>query len=200
MRAVVFDFGNVVGFFDHGRALTRLRTHTDLSEAELRAAIFSGTLEDDYESGRITSAAFLEHVIHLCRFRCSAEVLAAAYADIFWPNDDVCTLLPQLRGRYTLLLGSNTCEIHATQFKRQFAEAMGHFDRLVLSYEIGARKPRPEFFRHAQQLAGCAATQCLFIDDLPANVDGAQACGWNGIVYRRGDDLRSRLKDFGIAL
>ncbi len=28
-------------------------------------------------------------------------------------------------------------------------------------------------------------SECLFIDDLPANIEAAQACGWQGIVYQR---------------
>jgi putative hydrolase of the HAD superfamily len=73
-----------------------------------------------------------------------------------------------------------------------------HFDALVLSHEIGVRKPKAGFFQHCQGLSGCAAEECLFIDDLPANVGGAQALGWQGIVYTPGNDLRQRLAALGI--
>ena len=33
--------------------------------------------------------------------------------------------------RYRLLLGSNTNELHARQFRGQFAEILRHFDRLL---------------------------------------------------------------------
>jgi FMN phosphatase YigB (HAD superfamily) len=38
----------------------------------------------------------------------------------------------------------------------------------------------------------------LFIDDLLANVAGARACGWQGIVYRRGADLARELAELGV--
>lgn len=197
MKAIVFDFGNVVGFFDYRQALARLRRYTDLSEAQL-LDLLGGPLQDDYESGRISSAEFLVTAKERCGFRCTTAELSAAYADIFWRNDAVCTLLPRLAERYKLFLGSNTCEIHATQFRCQFADALAHFEGLVLSHEIGVRKPQRRFFEHTQSLAACAAQECLFIDDLPVNVEGARACGWKGIVYDKSDDLPGRLREHGI--
>jgi putative hydrolase of the HAD superfamily len=109
-------------------------------------------------------------------------------------------LLPRLKSRYKLLLGSNTCELHARQFRRQFADSLLHFDGLILSYEIGARKPKAAFFEHCQQLAGCPAGECVFIDDLAANVAGAQACGLHGILYTDISDLQRRFLELGIAV
>lgn len=200
MQSLVFDFGNVVGYFDYQRSAERLARHTDLSAEEIIACVRNGGLEEEYESGRISSADFLRQVRTLCRLRCSEEELISAYADIFSPNRDVCDLLPTLKSRYKLLLGSNTCELHARQFQRQFAETLRHFDHLVLSYEIGVRKPKSGFFAHCQRLADCPPAECLFIDDLPENVAGAVACGWHGIVYRGIGDLRSRLAALGVVV
>ena len=38
----------------------------------------------------------------------------------------------------------------------------------------------------------------LFIDDLPANVQGAVECGWQGIVFLDAEDLKARLIKLGI--
>jgi putative hydrolase of the HAD superfamily len=200
IRAIIFDFGKVVGFFDHRLVTSRLAPHGDLPAAELHAFIFDGLLEDDYETGRISSTEFLGQIRDKARLRCSEDVLIASYADIFWPNPDVCNLLPHLRGKYRLLLGSNTSELHSRHFRRQFAEALGHFDALVLSHEIGARKPAAAFFERCVSLAGCAPRECVFIDDLPANVAGAQAYGLHGIVYTSIDDLAKRLANLHICL
>ncbi len=200
IQAVVFYFGNVVGFFDHYRALNKLAAHTDLTPAAMYEAVYNGDLEDAFESGRLSAPEFLARFRALCRLSCDDNVLSAACADVFWPNPDVCALLPALRPRYRLLLGSNTNEIHARQFRRQFADVFRHFEHLVLSHEIGVRKPRPEFFEHCQRLAGCAAAECVFIDDLPANVAGARACGWQGIVYTSAAELRTRLGELGVRL
>lgn len=198
IQTIVFDFGKVIGFFDHRRATDYLARHCDLTSEAILATMLATNLEDDYESGRITSQEFLQYVRKVCGIRCGDEEMARAYADIFWPNEEVCALIPQLRPHYRLLLGSNTTELHALQFKRQFAEIFRYFEHLVLSFEVGVRKPRAGFFEQCQRLAGCAPGECLFIDDLPANVAGARASGWQGIVYTNTEDLRTRMKALGV--
>jgi putative hydrolase of the HAD superfamily len=200
IRTIVFDFGNVIGFFDYGITTHRLASHSRLSADAIRRFMYGGELEDAYESGRISSTEFLRRVREGCALTCPDAALTLAYADMFWPNEAVCAVVPRLRPHYRLLLGSNTTELHSRHFARQFVNTLRHFDALVLSHEIGVRKPRPEFFHHAQRLAGCAAEECLFIDDMPANVAGARALGWQGIVYSRDADLSAELARSGIRL
>jgi putative hydrolase of the HAD superfamily len=197
-KALIFDFGNVVGYFDHRRASRRLAAWSDLPVDALHAQLFGGRLEDDYESGRIDTAEFVRRARETCRLRCGDEDFGPAYADIFWPNPDVCALLPRLKPAHRLLLLSNTNELHARHFGRQFAEALAHFDGLVFSHEVGARKPAPAVFAHAQRLAGCAPQECLFIDDLPANVAAARAFGWQGLVYTDFPTLVRQLAEFDV--
>ena len=200
VKTIVFDFGNVIGFFDYGITTARLVRHSHLSADDIRRFVYGGELEDAYESGRLSSIEFLRRVRDACGLTCPDEVLTPTFADMFWPNEPVCALVPRLRPRYKLLLGSNTTELHSRHFVRQFADTLRHFDGLVLSHEVGARKPRPEFFRHAERLAGCTPEECLFIDDLPANVAGARALGWQGIVYGRDTDLPAELARLGVRL
>ena len=193
IKGLVFDFGNVVGFFSHRRASERLAVHAAVDADAVGRFLFGGALEDDYESGRLTTADFLEAVRRECGLCCADEVIAESYADIFWPNLDVCALLPGLARRYPLLLLSNTNDLHARHFLKQFEEALRPFGHLILSHEVGVRKPKAGIFAHARRLTGCAPKELLFIDDLPANVEGARACGWQGIVYTGIEELRRQL-------
>src|SRR5256885_2082428 len=112
MKAIVFDFGNVIGYFDHRRTLTKLTAFTDLKPEEMLDRVYGTDLEDDFDTGRVSAAEFLQRFRDLCRLTCDDELLRAAVADIFWPNEPVCVLPPRLKAAgYTLLLGSNTNEI-----------------------------------------------------------------------------------------
>ncbi len=106
--------------------------------------------------------------------------------------------LPRLKPSYQLILASNTTELHSRHFRERFRETLKPFDHLVLSHAVGARKPSAAFFDHCLQLAGCLPEECVFIDDLPANVAGAQARGWHGIVYTDIDELKTALADLGV--
>jgi HAD superfamily hydrolase (TIGR01509 family) len=198
VQTLVFDFGNVVGLFDHRLTTNRLAQHAELAADELHARLFGSSLEDDYESGKLTTAEFLRKVRETCGLTCSEETVATAWANIFSPNQEICALLPRLKPHYRLLLASNTNELHSQRFCCQFADTLRYFDALVLSYQIGVRKPRAAFFEHCQRLAACPADNCLFIDDLPANVAGAVACGWQGILYTGSADLLKRFAALGI--
>jgi putative hydrolase of the HAD superfamily len=198
VKVLVFDFGNVVGFFSHRRAAERLAIHSRLDADALHQFLFGGQLEDDYESGRLTTAEFLRRLREGCGLSCPDDVLAEVYADIFWPNPDVCALLPSLAECYRLLLLSNTNDLHARKFLAQFEELLRPFAHRILSYEVGVRKPRPGIFAQAQRLAECAPEEIVFIDDLPANVAAAVACGWHGLVYTDVASLRRDLAALNI--
>lgn len=57
------------------------------------------------------------------------------------------------------------------------------FDDVVLSFEVGSRKPDPEIFRLAAERAGVAPGECVLIDDLRVNCAGAVAAGWRAIEF-----------------
>lgn len=200
IQTIIFDFGNVVGFFDHRLVSSRLLPHAAVAAEEIHQLIFGSALEDEYEKGKLTSAEFLRHLRDRCGLGCSDDVVVQSYADIFWPNADVCALLPRLKPAYSLMLASNTTELHFRQFREQFADPLRYFDDVVLSFEVGVRKPSPAYFEHCLNRAGCPASACVFIDDLPANVAGARACGLHGIVYTGPDGLRRELAALGVRI
>jgi putative hydrolase of the HAD superfamily len=61
------------------------------------------------------------------------------------------------------------------------------FSCIVLSEEIGIRKPDPRIFRHAAGLLGVPPEKCLYIgDSFCADVIGARSAGMQACWYRQG--------------
>ncbi len=58
------------------------------------------------------------------------------------------------------------------------------FDAVVISGEVGMRKPEPRIFHHALDRIGLAGEECVFIDDIEANIVAARALGITGIHHR----------------
>jgi putative hydrolase of the HAD superfamily len=69
------------------------------------------------------------------------------------------------------------------------------FDAWVISAEVGMRKPEERIFRHAAGLLGLPPEQCVFIDDIEANVDAAGALGMVGIHHREPRSTAATIKD-----
>lgn len=63
------------------------------------------------------------------------------------------------------------------------ADFPGLFDTVVLSGEVGMRKPEPEIFLHAAGALGLEPAECVFIDDVEANIEAAIACGMTGVHH-----------------
>jgi putative hydrolase of the HAD superfamily len=198
IRAIIFDFGNVLAFFDHRLVSRRLSAFTHLPEPVLHSKLFASGLENDYETGRLSTAEVIARVRSELKLRCDDSELISAYCDIFIPNHEIEPLLPVLKNRYRLLVGSNTTPLHSAQIQRQFPYLFRWFDHAVFSHDIGARKPAAEFFEHCVLYANCEPAECLFIDDLAPHVLGARAFGMQAIPYCGVPLLRADLARLGI--
>jgi putative hydrolase of the HAD superfamily len=69
------------------------------------------------------------------------------------------------------------------------------FDAVVLSGEVGMRKPEKEIFLHAAATLGLTPAECVFIDDMAANVAAAQACGMTGVLHTETATTARALQD-----
>jgi putative hydrolase of the HAD superfamily len=81
-------------------------------------------------------------------------------------------------------------EHHRVAFLRDHRGLGAHFDEIVYSAALGVCKPDRVFFTNAQARMGVTAARAiLFVDDRPANVDGARMCGWRAALYRGRESL-----------
>ena len=67
------------------------------------------------------------------------------------------------------------------------------FDVVVISGEVGMRKPEQRIFRHTAALLGLEPAECVFIDDVEANVLAAEAIGLVGVHHREFGPTAERL-------
>jgi putative hydrolase of the HAD superfamily len=68
------------------------------------------------------------------------------------------------------------------------------FDAVVISGEVGMRKPEPRIFHHVLGLIGLTAPDCVFVDDLPHNVTAAVELGFVGVVHPSYDETALELE------
>ena len=58
------------------------------------------------------------------------------------------------------------------------------FDAVVISGEVGMRKPDAEIFHYTLSQLELSAAECVFVDDHPANVAAAAQLGFVGVHHR----------------
>lgn len=75
------------------------------------------------------------------------------------------------------------------------------FDEVVISGEVGLRKPQPEIYLLAAERLRAGPAECVFVDDFKVNAEGATAVGMRGIQHRNAEQTIPQLEEFlGVAL
>ena len=75
------------------------------------------------------------------------------------------------------------------------------FDHVVVSGEVGVRKPSRRIFRMAAERAGVAPELCVMVDDLEQNLVGARRAGMQTILHRDPASTLAELESvFGVRL
>jgi putative hydrolase of the HAD superfamily len=69
------------------------------------------------------------------------------------------------------------------------------FDVVVISGDVGLRKPDPQIFRLAVSRLGLAATECVFVDDFAVNVAAAEREGFVGVLHKHTPSTIMRLEE-----
>jgi FMN phosphatase YigB (HAD superfamily) len=69
----------------------------------------------------------------------------------------------------------------------------GMFDAVVISGEVGMRKPEPRIFLHAARMLNLRPAECIFIDDIQANVTAAEQAGFTGVLHSGAESTAERL-------
>lgn len=200
VKAVVFDFGNVIARFEPRRIVENLVPHSTLPAKELAVALLANSdLGIRYETGKITSKEFFAEASRLLELSCTEGECIKAFCRIFTPIKGTHALVRRLRGRVRLGLLSNTSEWHFLHGIRESA-VFPLFDTVTLSYEVGAMKPDPAIFKDMLAKLNLPAEACAYTDDIPEFVDAARTLGFHSVQFSTPEALEEKLIGMGVAI
>jgi FMN phosphatase YigB (HAD superfamily) len=69
------------------------------------------------------------------------------------------------------------------------------FDVAVISAEVHLHKPQPEIYLLAAERLGVEPAQCIFVDDLRENCEGAETVGMTAVRHRNPSGSIGRLSE-----
>ncbi len=112
-------------------------------------------------------------------------------------DDDMMTFCWNLQKRgYIVAALSNTIVDHVHVLNE--LGVYQPFRPLVLSCQVGLRKPEKEIYKVAAGLAKLKPKQCLLIDDREDNLEGARAAGWQGLLFTSPNKMLLDLRKLGL--
>lgn len=184
IKNIIFDLGGVLLNIDFNK--------TKNAFEKLGVEVFDRFYTKDsanpvfeaLETGAISNEEFYTELQKHCRPGTSFFQIQQAWNKILVDfRKESIAVLPDLAKRYTIYLLSNTNSIHHAEFSVMFKNDFGGkifddlFSKAYYSQIIKKRKPYTETYLHVINDAGIAAQQTLFIDDSPANIQGAELAG-----------------------
>ncbi len=199
IRAVIFDFGNVLCRFDVGKLVRSLTPFTELAPEDIRRAFMDDGLAVRYETGLVTSDEFVRTIVDRGRLSMTKDDFITAYTGIFEPIPTTLHLVRALKPHYTVALLSNTNELHFEHVIRR-VEVYSLFDAVTLSFRVKAMKPAERIYQDALGKVNLDPGQCVFIDDLHQNIEAAQRLGMHGVLYTSHQELLTALRALHINL
>ena len=187
------DFGNVCAALDGASFKKGFIVQTDVSIAALDAALYGSVhgysqLFADYECGKITTTQFFHNLCAAlnCAGKINFDDFAELFVNVFTHNHELEALLLRLKPGKRVYLLSNTNVLVDDSIICNAPLVLRHiscrFDRIV-SYLVGVLKPHQDIYHAAFARAKARPENCLFVDDLEANIDAWCALGGHGIVY-----------------
>ncbi|MBM3197484.1 MAG: HAD-IA family hydrolase [Chlamydiae bacterium] len=198
VQTVIFDFGNVVVQKDTRLVEAFLSQELEISEEtakeilkERKEALLQGIEDKTFfknifkNFGKEMPSSFLKQF--------KKEIKGSILID-----KKVFKIIQALKKQKNVILFSNTEKHKADLYKE-----LGYyepFEELILSYEIGLRKPQKEAYQFVIETIGVEPYRCLFIDDKLENILVAKKQSWNAIWFHDAEQLEKELYDLGFRL
>lgn len=196
ITTIVFDLGGVLIELD-GPPIKDTWVDESIDYAENWRRWGNSRCVQAYETGTITSKAFITGVIAELELNVSEEVFRSAY--ISWPKSffpGTEKLLAALKTTYRLAFYSNTSDLHLPRLLNDVGLAK-YFERTFASYEIGYFKPDHNGYRYVLSEMQVSPDEVLFIDDNQINVEGAAAVGIRARKAFQHEEVKRVLREEG---
>ena len=183
IKVIVFDLGGVIVDYDHGIIAKKLSYISSKTEEEMYDYIFTSGIEQQYDTGKISSEEFYNFAIDYLKIDMFFESFSKIWSEIFFEKPEMNDFIAGIESqKYKKLILSNTNELH-------FEYCMNHypilksFDQYFLSYKLGMRKPNLNIYEYLIRNSSYNPNEILFIDDKKENITTASKMGIKTIQY-----------------
>lgn len=182
MRFILFDIGNVLVRYDHQRTMTAL---ADLYHADpVQLSTFYNQIGRQFGVGEITPTQVVDMLNSRFNTSHSLEEFTKAFCAGLMRDDAALAYAVALQVEDELAVGaiSNTNAVHVAWLDDRAPE-LNEFELVIMSNEVGLRKPDPEIYELAMEILNASPAQILYVDDLAENVEAARQLGMSAILH-----------------
>lgn len=198
IRHIVFDIGRVLIHYDPNIPFSRL-----IPDEQERLWFFENVCTHDWnveqDRGREWAEAeaeligkYPEYAGHIRAFRRHWHEMVPDALE-----DSVSIMLALIAAGHDVTMLTNFARDTFTEARQRFA-FLNAPRGVTVSGEVGLIKPDRAIFEHHADAFGLQPENTLFIDDVLANVTGAQSAGWQAVQFVDAARLRADLAALGL--
>jgi len=169
------------------------------SEDEIHSYLYPNEHWTRLTLGKISENEYWDHFLKASKVKVDREELKDRVRSELRPIEKNVEILPLLKSQYKLTVLSNHSR-EWSEFMREEFDFFNYFDQIIISCDVGLRKPDPRIYQLTVKRLESKPEECLFIDDKKRNTDSAQKAGIKTIVLEDVFRLREELFHLGIAL
>lgn len=199
MTNIVFDIGNVlINWDEHAAFRDVFADDVEIDRFFAKVGFYDWNLEQDRGRSRIEAVAAMmaewpEHAPLFDRFFDRFPDTIQHKIDGSW------AILNELKASGQRVFGLTNWGAETWPVaKRVHPELNAAFEDVVVSGDEKLIKPDLRIYKTLTDRNKLQPENCLFIDDSPKNVEGAQAAGWQALHFVGADALRKSLAELGM--
>jgi putative hydrolase of the HAD superfamily len=203
IKAVVSDFGGVLTT-PLVQSFMAFQDHTGITAEVLGKALQGATEANgdnplfEMERGEITEVAFLETLTDslapLLGHRPEMHRFKEIYFEALEPNPPMIELMRELKetGYRMAMLTNNVREWEPLW--RSMLPVDEIFETVVDSGFVGCRKPESKIYALTLERIGMRAENCLFVDDVAVNCEGAERAGMTAVHFQDNEQAITEIR------
>lgn len=188
IKNIIFDMGNVLLAFSPQTYIKTVTADESIASAVLKE-LFYGREWQELDAGAISEEDAVEQVVQ----RIPGYVQYVRNAMENWhtcltPINGMPETIKRLKDRgYKIYLLSNT-SLRFIKFKNE-VEMFKNFDGFIASAQEKMVKPNKEIYDCLCKRFNLKPGECIFIDDLQANIEGAENAGLQTHLFLGAEEL-----------
>lgn len=194
ITTVIFDLGRVmVRLSTDGKDFGELMRGFGIEPARAFEQYWCKDEVNRHMTGELSPRGFYEKAAEFLKPPMTYERFAECWCDLFAPMPGMKELFNEVAENHKVGILSDCDPLHWGKIQ-QMMPWLGRVEKPTLSFEAGCLKPDPRIYAAAARNSGSAMEECLFIDDVAGNAEGAGRCGMQAVHFTGADDLRGELR------
>lgn len=195
IKNIVFDMGHVMVRYDSMRVCSRY-IEDEEERKQVNTAVFispewlmldMGVISEEEALEKIQARLENAHAKEMARL-CLEHWHECCMEEISGMGE----LVRDLKARgYGIYLCSNA-SLRMLSCYKKVIPAIECFDGVLFSAEVKCMKPQKEMYEKFYSRFHLKAEECMFVDDLPRNIEGARETGMRGYCFEDGNVERLR--------